>query len=144
MKKNLFVILMFLTVSVSGMAKEDKQINVQELPSGAKLFLNSYFAGETVENVVQEAKTRDYEVTMKSGKEFDFDESGTWKEVDCNTVGVPSSLVPTAILNKVASRYGIGVQVIGIKRTKKGYEVELNNGVEVYFNKRFKIVTKKF
>ena len=144
MKKLFLFVSMALTVSVSAMAKEDKLINEAQLPNNAQSFLQSYFSEEKVDNVIREGKSNDYEVTLVSGAEVDFDHSGSWKEVDCNYERVPSLLVPSAILNKVANRYGIDAQIIWIKRTKKGYEIELNNGVEVSFNKRYKILSKKF
>ena len=143
MKKLFLFLCMALTVSVTAMAKKDKQINETQLPGDAQLFLHSYFSEEKVDNVICEAKSNDYEVTMASGTAVDFDRSGSWKEVDCNSERVPSSLVPSSILNKVAERYGIDAQIIWIKRTKKGYEIELNNGVEISFNKRYKILSKK-
>lgn len=143
MKKVSLLVFMALSFSLGVMAKGNKQVKAEELPTDARVFLNAYFGGNKVDNVVVPDRSHDYEVTMDNGMEVNFDHRGNWKEVDCNEDYVPANLVPSKILNAVAKNYGIDARVIWIKRHKKGYEVELNNGVEVYFNRRFKMISKK-
>lgn len=141
-KPALFMIATFLLLSTSTI-EADRHVKTEELPHDAKTFLNVYFSESTIDKVIQKSHTSDYEVKTHDGKEFDFDRTGRWKSVDCNLERVPSLLIPKQILNEVAKRYGPETIIVWISRIKKGYHVELSNGVEVAFNKRFKIVPIK-
>ena len=140
MKKPLFVVLATFLATNWSYANEDKVVNVNQLPSEAKNFIAVYFSESQIEEVVVESRTNDYEVTTTDGIAFDFDKSGNWKAVDCDTESVPSTLIPREVSNKVAKVYGPNSKITLLSRTKKGYRVELSNGVEIGFNKKFKII----
>lgn len=79
-------------------------------------------------------KVTEYEVTLTNGSQIEFDHSGEWKSVDTpNNIPVPAGLLPTAISKFVASKHA-GAFIVGIEKEKKGYEVELSNGVEIQFD----------
>ena len=124
-------------------AKGDRFVKRDELPKDAQAFLASFFSDSAIKTVLKESKSNDYEVVMNDGMAFDFDERGSWKEVDCNDGRVPLSIVPSKMLNVIAKTYGPVAEIIWIQRTKKGYQVELSNGVEIGFNKRYKIIPLK-
>ena len=52
---------------------------------------------------------------------------------------VSGALVPTAISSYVKTTY-TNVRIVQIERDRKGYEIELSNGLDIKFNKQFKVV----
>ena len=55
------------------------------------------------------------------------------------TSSVPANLVPTKIMYQIKKRYPTQ-KIIGIETGKEGYEVKLSSGLEIKFNKHFKVV----
>lgn len=47
---------------------------------------------------------------------------------------MPGSFVPNAIQTYVANNQK-GAKVVGIERTRGGYDIELSNGIEMKFDK---------
>jgi Protein of unknown function (DUF2874). len=48
--------------------------------------------------------------------------------------GVPTGFLPTAMANYVATNFP-GVNIIEVNKERSKFEVELNNGVELVFDK---------
>ncbi len=76
----------------------------------------------------------EYKVVLASGTEVEFDSKGDWTEVDANTAAVPQDIVPAKIKSYVQKSFPDN-KIVQIKKDKKGYEIELTNGIEVKFNK---------
>ena len=88
----------------------DKVITSNDLPAAAQTFISKYFGGKQM-SLVKEAKKD----------------------------GVPAELVPAEISSYVSQNYP-GQRILQIDRTRTRYEVDLSNGLELKFNKRFKLV----
>ena len=80
-----------------------------------------------------------YEVRYMEGTKVEFRKDGEWKDVDCQRDTVPSAIVPQAIATFVAKNYQ-GSYICKIDRDKKGYDVELNNGLDLSFDTKFRLV----
>lgn len=143
MKKLMLLFLLASVCTCNLVAGGNRFVKRDELPKDAQSFLTSYFSDSMIKTVLKESKSNDFEVVTYDGMAIDFDEHGTWKEVDCNDRRVPLSIVPSKMLNTIAKAYGPDAKVICIQRTKKGYQVELSNGVEIGFNRRCKIIPLK-
>ena len=77
----------------------------------------------------------DYEVVLTDGTEVKFDRNGNWEEVEvAANKRVPEALVPAGIRNYVSDNQH-GTRIVGIEKSRKGYEVTLSNGVEIKFNR---------
>jgi len=137
--KNLIKTLMLLFIagsSFQAMAQE-KVIEVANLPKTAQNFLQKHYANDKVALTKSEKETLspiEYKVVLASGTEVEFDSKGEWTEVDANTVAVPHDIVPAKIKSYVQKSFPDN-NIVQIKKEKKGYEVELTNGIEVKFNK---------
>lgn len=130
----LFVISCFFLASNSVSAIEtDIHTNIYSLPEPAKNLLNNYFEDIQIVAVVQNRESKSYEVRTSDGKKLDFKESGEWFLIDCNNDEIPFILVPKKIRTHIAKKYGPYVHAVEIKRSKKGFKVELNNHVELMF-----------
>ena len=122
-------------------AENDKPITVKQLPMAAQKFINSTFKGKKVSVALMDKGVfeTDYTVIFNNGQKVEFDKSGAWKEVDCKRSAVPSGIVPGQIKSYVSRNYP-NVRIQKIDRDRKGYEVKLSNGLEVTFDKRFRVV----
>ena len=58
---------------------------------------------------------------------------GEWLEIDCKNKSVPSTFIPQAISKYMKANYN-GHKTVKIERNRKGYELTLENGLEVDFD----------
>ena len=70
---------------------------------------------------------------------MEFDNKGEWRDIEAKSDGVPAELVPAEINSYVSQNYP-GQKILKIDRSHSRYEVDLSNGLELKFNKRFKLV----
>lgn len=122
-------------------ADNDKPIDVASLPTAARQFIDKYFAGEKIAMAKQETglMSRTYEVVFASGKHIGFDSKGAWDEVDCGKAAVPDGIVPKPIVEYVTATYQ-QERIVKIDKDRKEYEVRLSNGLELTFDKRYKLI----
>lgn len=123
------------------MADNDKPISVSELPQSAQQFINKNFKGKKVAMAKEEKGLLDrgYEVVFVDGVELEFDNKGNWTSVDCEKSAVPTAIVPNKIAAYVKANYS-GQRITKIEKDNKDYEIELSNGLEITFNKKFKVI----
>lgn len=142
MKKVILCIVCMLGLSVYAMAANDKPIQVTDLPKQAQQFIKAYFTGQSVALAKMETDflSKSYDVIFTNGDKLEFDKKGNWTKVDCEHTQVPVAVLPTTIRQYLEQHYP-KILVRKIELTDhKGYEVELANGVEVEFNKRFQVI----
>lgn len=111
---------------------EDTVISTGALPAPAKAFIEQYYPSATVLSATKDKD--EYEVTLTDGTHIDFNKSGEWKAVEAPVAMViPSGFYPAPIdtyVNENFPETGINE----ISREKKGYDVELTIGTELYFS----------
>lgn len=145
--KRLFTFMAVLTLFVTTACADEKKeiITVNQLPQSSQTFLNTNFAGITAVSVIKETDWPDvdYEVILANGAEVDFNKDGVWKNVDCKKasvdgiqVSVPDSIIPAQIKEKVAVSFPTAT-IVEIDVERKGYEVKLNIGTELKFDRNF-------
>lgn len=132
-----FILALTITsLSISACSKDtfvdDKPIQASELPQKAQQFINTYFADCTVLRCEKDG--HEYEVFFQNGFEVEFDRNGDWEDVDCKNSAVPQGIVPEAIVNYVTENYPTNF-IVEISCDRHGYDVELNNGLELEFDK---------
>ena len=76
---------------------------------------------------------RKYEVKLNNGAEIDFDKNGNWEEIS-DKQGVPTDLIPVKIKAYVDKKYK-GVKVEAIDKEKNKIKVDLNNDIDLDFDK---------
>ena len=134
----MFILLAFvLTLSLPMMADDDRVITFEQLPAQAQTMLKKYFA-EKVPLVVT-VDMDDYTVMYQSGEKVEFDKKGNWREINCKTSAVPTALIPEQIKAVVRQTYP-GATIIKIDRDRRGYDIKLNNGLDIEFNRNFQVV----
>lgn len=122
-------------------ADNDKPISVNELPQKAQQFIKQNFAGSEISFAKLEKDLLDkkYEVIFVNGNKIEFDKNGNWKEVDCKHTAVPEAIIPEQIKTVIAKQYP-QAKVLKIDKDSRGYEVKLNNKLELKFNSTFQLV----
>lgn len=136
-KTRLIALALSLLSITSGYAQ--KRINVNNLPKTAQTFLTKHFGNVKVlrvEKDTDDGKTA-YEVNLKGNIEVDFDTKGNWEEVSGN---VPTTIIPAQIAKSVKKDYN-NKRIVKIERERNGgYEIELANGLDITYDKNFKVV----
>lgn len=122
-------------------ADNDKPIQVSELPAKAQTVLTQQFSNQKVSLATIESGIiqKSYDVVLKNGTKIEFDRKGNVTEVDCKQGSVPEALIPQSIISHLKENYpGQIVRKIEIDRNE--YDVELSNGLDITFNKSFKVI----
>jgi hypothetical protein len=130
---------LFVGTSVACMnMDDDRPIGVEKLPAQIKTFVSEHFAGVDISYAKLDRSFGDdeYEVVLSNGAKIDFNSKGVWKEVDCERTEFPASIIPEKIASYVAQSYP-GTKIEKITRSKRYYEVELRNDLELVFDKEF-------
>ena len=142
MKKMILAVALLLTGIVSAQADgREKPITIDNLPKAAQEFLATYFKDLTVAYAVEESKYfgSEYEVTYTDRTEVEFRADGQWSAVDRKYSAVPAAIVPAQIADYVKKNFA-GESIRKIDRNKYTWEVELSNGLEIKFDRKFQVV----
>jgi hypothetical protein len=138
MKIMMFILLAFvMTMSMPVMSDNDRVITFDQLPAPAQAMLKQHF-GDKVPLVIT-ADRSDFNVMYQSGEKVEFDKKGNWREIECKRSSVPEALVPEQIKAAVKKSFP-GTTIQKIDRDRRGYDVELDNGLDLEFNKKFQMV----
>lgn len=138
MKLNrILFLLAFMAAALTNVRAFDKYtIDRDELPQPAQEFLNEHFPKAKVSMIKVDKhllKKTDYDVKLTNGTKIEFNNSGKWTSVDCKTKEVPQKLILKAIRNYVSKNFP-KTFITSIEKKTSGYEIELNDGVELKFN----------
>lgn len=144
MKKfTILLVSLFAAFSIlPASAGNDRIIPVGELPAPARQFLDTYFKGVEVSyaRVEEEWFDKEYKVLFVNGAKVEFVKNGDWREVDCRYQDeVPADLVPKEIAGYLGQNFPER-RVVGIERDRRGYEVRLDNGLDLEFDRHFHLV----
>ena len=126
-----------LTMSFNAKADHNQVITYNQLPEAAQTLLKQYFAGKVPLIVTMDWD--DYNIVYESGEKVEFDKQGNWKEIDCKVSRVPSELIPEQIKSHIKATFP-GATILKLDRNRRGYEVKLNNGLEVEYNRDFQVI----
>ncbi len=137
MKKYLIILAAMLTIGFSAKADHDQVVTFNQLPATAQTLLKQHFANKMPLIITMDWD--DYTIMYDSGEKVEFDKQGNWKEFDCKTSMVPSALIPEQIKTHIQTTFP-GTIILKLDRNRRGYEVKLNNGFEVEYNRNFQVI----
>ena len=131
------IVLAFIAILCFGMTTAMAQNN--STPEITK-FVQQYFPNASI--LMVNSEWDEYEVRLNDGTQIEFNRSSEWKKVDCKhsttyTV-VPAELVPEQISTYVNSSFA-NQGIIKIEKKRRGWEIELNNELEIKFDKKFNV-----
>ena len=141
MKKIVFLFVGLFIMSAVVWAGNDKPINLSDMPKAAQQFIKRHFGNQqvAVAKVETDFLVKSYDVIFTNGDKVEFDGKGRWTNVDCEHSQVPVEIIPADVQKYVVEHYP-QAKVLKIELTdKKGYEVELNNGFEIEFDKHMRV-----
>ena len=138
MKKLTLITATFL-MCLTACAREEP-IALANLPNQAQSLINTYFTDLPVAltKVDHDGLQKTYEVIFTTGGSIEFNHNGEWKSIEIST-GVPMELIPEAIVDYLKANYPNQI-VIQIDRDIYDYELQLDNGVELKFNKKYQLI----
>lgn len=135
--KAILLLVAMLATSFIAKADHDQVITFDQMPEAAQAFHKQYFAGKVP--LVVTVDWDDYTIRYESGEKVEFDKQGSWKEIDCRASQVPVELIPEEIKANIAATFP-GAVILKIDRNRRGYEVKLNNGLEVEYSPTFQVI----
>ena len=135
--KAILLLVIMMTMSFNAKADHDQVIPFDQMPEAAQTFLKQYFANKVP--LVVTVDWDDYTICYESGEKVEFNKQGDWKEIDCRASMVPQELIPEEIKTNIASTFP-GAIILKIDRNRRGYEVKLNNGLEVEYSPNFQVI----
>lgn len=143
MKKILsLLVLAFVAIQFS-FAGDVITKDMNQLPLPARNFIYRHFTKPQVSHIKIDKEMMEstkYEVLLMDGSEIDFDSKGNWEEVSAQRgKQVPATVIPSFAVNYLKA-HNFTEPVTKVERDRKGYEVELNNGLSFKFNKRGKFL----
>lgn len=141
MKKFFLLATAVMLFSFNLMAGPEKPIGIKQLPQISQTLIQTYFSNLIFEKGTLEGNGQiEYTIKFSNGTELEFNEKGEWTEIDCKTTKVPNGIIPAPIQNYVVSNYKNN-KIVKIQKESFGYEVELNNDLELKFNKEGKFLS---
>lgn len=139
--KKMMMSLMAVVIGVSTVNADNKRgISTSELPQAAQTFLAKNFKGEKIAMTTTERDwlSKEYNVTFVNGTKIEFDSNGNWESIDCKHGYVPEGALPAPIVKYLNETFP-GSKVVEIDVDSRDYEVELSNGTELKFDKKFNV-----
>lgn len=139
MKKIVFILTLIIGLGIGGTAcaKDEYHHDANVLPVAAKTVIAKNFKSEVSVVKVEKdwGRVSEYEVILTDGSEISFDRDGNWDKVEVNyTRSVPAGFIPKGISSFVRQNQP-NTRIIGIDKERRGYDIELSNGVEMKFDK---------
>lgn len=138
------VMILFVAIfMLHGVAKaeESKLIQFEQLPTAAQRFIQSSLEEISISYVMQDEDGffgKEFDVIFTDGNKIEFDRKGEWKQIDFKTGSIPLKMIPSPIATFLTEKHP-GKSVIELERDSKVYEVKLVDGLEIRFNKQFKL-----
>lgn len=135
MKKLLIIGIAIISIAtMSFCTKTDPTQKINE-------FVSTYFPQANITATVPDG--REYDVMLSDNTKLEFDRKIEWKEIDCEHATiytfVPSALVPQQITAYVSQKYPNNT-IVKISKDGRNWDIELNNDIEIEFNKNFEVV----
>ena len=135
--KAILLAVAMTAISFNAWADHDQVITFDQMPETAQMFHKQYFADKVP--LVVTVDWDDYTIRYESGEKVEFNKQGEWKEIDCRSSIVPQELVPEQIKSNIQATFP-GTIILKIERKRRGYDVKLNNGLEVEYSPDFQVI----
>ena len=135
--KAILLLVAMMVISFNAKADHDQVITFDQMPEAAQVLLKQHFANKVP--LVVTVDWDDYTIRYESGEKVEFDKQGNWKEIDCRSSLVPVELIPEEIKANINATFPNAI-ILKLDRNRRGYEVKLNNGLEVEYSPSFQII----
>lgn len=130
MKK--IVVILMCVFAMSAVVSCDRVVSADKLPAQAKQFVTAHFNGIEVLSVRKDGFK--YDVVLFDGTELEFSHGGQWIEVDCGLNPLPDGVLPANTAKYLTAKFPMNFAT-HVKFEHKRYEVELDNDLDLLFDK---------
>ena len=130
MKK--IVLILMCVFAMSAVVSCDRVVSADKLPAQAKQFVTAHFNGIEVLSVRKDGFK--YDVVLFDGTELEFSHGGQWIEVDCGLNPLPDGVLPANTAKYLTAKFPMNFAT-HVKFEHKRYEVELDNDLDLLFDK---------
>ena len=112
-------------------------IKKSALPANAQTFLKTHFSAQEPSYILEDKElvSKEYTVQFVNKTEIEFDGKGNWKEIDGKNSAIPTTIIPKKITSYVKANFAKN-KITKIERGTFGYEIKLNNNLELKFNSK--------
>lgn len=123
-------------IAIQGASAQITQINSNKLPGQARTTIRNAWDGVPIVDAWRNKEGRrvEYKASVEDGSTIKFNSNGSWIEVKSYN-GVPSKLLPKALLSHIEMYYEGQIIVCALKYPKS-YQVELSDGTKLEFNNK--------
>ena len=118
--------------AMSAVVSCDRVVSADKLPAQAKQFVTAHFNGIEVLSVRKDGFK--YDVVLFDGTELEFSHGGQWIEVDCGLNPLPDGVLPANTAKYLTAKFPMNFAT-HVKFEHKRYEVELDNDLDLLFDK---------
>ncbi|MBR1626924.1 MAG: PepSY-like domain-containing protein [Bacteroidales bacterium] len=135
--KRFALIITAALISIACESDNDKVIRFSELPAQSQQFINTHFSEKQISVIYYDDDLFDeeYRVIFSDGAKIEFNKKGSWKEIkDKDADGIPQDVIHESILSFVRKNHPENY-IVKISKERKEYETELNNTVEIVFDR---------
>ena len=136
MKKLIFAFIAIVSFGFSTAMAQNTNTN-----PAITQFVTQHFPNATVQMVMPDED--DIDVVLNDYTKIEFRLNNEWKKVDCEHsttfTAVPATIVPEQITAYVNTSFP-GAIIKKLEKKYRGWEIELNNGLELKFNNNFKVM----
>lgn len=141
MKRMFLTLFAVVAAGWTGRADNKDIISFERLPVDAQSFIRMHFSDLTIAYVKAETELSgvEYEVKFTDLTKVDFNGKGEWKKVERKHSAVPDGIIPEKIGQFIQKQHAENF-VKSIEKNRRGYEVELNSGLELKFDTKQKFL----
>ena len=110
-------------------------IPTSDLPNNISTWINTHFPNNAILQIIKDVDglKRTYDITLEGNIQLEFNRSGEIIDIDSDTQ-LPDSVIPSKILSYVDTNYP-NQFITDWELDDRKQQVELNNGIELIFNK---------
>jgi hypothetical protein len=134
--KKILTLGVILAISLVACADRIQMVAFNELPVLAQNFIDKYYQRADVTYIEKEIDGlfNEYHVRLNNGTEIEFDQQGNLEHIDCHKSAVPEGIVPQLIVDYVNLHFSNQI-IVEYHREDRRQQVELNNGLELVFDR---------
>ena len=140
MKKILSVVLLALTFSFT-VSADERIISYDLIPEPVKALVAAHFDATQIAYVTLDKGLIDseYEIRFNDGRSLEFNKAGELLKADCKATAVPAALIPEPVKAYLKAHFPKAFITEWVK-DDRGYKAELNNGLDLKFNRKYEFV----
>ena len=139
--KKLILMIVSIAAFVSVAVAEDKPVTFNQLPEGARTFLDTNY-----QKVKLVLATKDddfirpeFNVVLENGVAIQFDNDGRLEKIASRSGDIPAAVIPKQITDIVKSHYP-DTCIVEYEVDRKTYEVKRSNRIEITFDSSFRMI----